>query len=188
MAAKQRRLTFFFNKNTDAEESSPVVRNKETETAVSANDGHASLNAKAPKPDSKVKREFRKEWLEQHFWLSYENNKMTCSVCTSEGKDNPFTSGCMNFRSSTLTRHIASNQHKAALESQSLRNNMCRQSQSLILAKNEAAVCAMRSVYWLAKEQLPTSKHKSLLNLQKLQGCSFPDELQVLLVVKILVH
>jgi hypothetical protein len=46
-------------------------------------------------------------------------------------------------------------------------------------SKNEDAVCAMRSVYWLAEEQVPTSKYKSLLNLQKLQGCSFPDELQL---------
>jgi hypothetical protein len=51
---------------------------------------------------------------------------------------------------------------------------------SIIISKHyEAATGVMRSVYWLAKEQLPTSKHKSLLQLQKLHGRNFVDDIQV---------
>ena len=84
-----------------------------------------------------------------------------------------------NFRHSTLVRHMQTNQHKASLEAVSLRSTMNKQTMSVISKKNTAVTSTLRSVYWFAKEQLPTLKHRSLLNLQRLQGCSFPDELEV---------
>lgn len=77
---------------------------------------------------------------------------MTCKICISEGKDNPFKSGCTNFRHCTLLRHFSSNQHQASLESKSLRTGIMKQTLDLI-SKNEAITGAMRCVYWLGKEE-----------------------------------
>ena len=172
-AAKQRRLTSFFSSKSKESEPQPQ---HECEMPSSSSEKVSSEKKTSKKA---VKREFCDEWLSKNPWLKYEYGKMTCTTCIAEGKDNPFTHGCTNFRHSTLTRHISSVQHKSALEAQSLRCTMQKQTVSLIMAKNDAAIGGLRSVYWLGKEQLPTSKHKSLLNLQKLQGCTFPDELQV---------
>ncbi|XP_060568155.1 zinc finger protein 862-like [Ruditapes philippinarum] len=175
-APKQRRLTNFFTQNTQN-----IVVHDQKEESDKKNVENDPNPPKEKKSITKVKvdREFRKEWLTKYPWLLYESNKMTCNICISEGKDNPFTSGCTNFRHSTLVRHLSSNQHRAAVEATSLRRSMSKQTSSIISKHYEAATGVMRSVYWLAKEQLPTSKHKSLLQLQKLQGCNFVDDLQV---------
>ena len=139
-----------------------------------------AVDQTAAKPsESKACREFRDDWVKNYPWLEFDAHKMTCKTCVAEGKDNPFTSGCTNFRHSTLVRHMQTNQHKASLEAVSLRSTMNKQTMSVISKKNTAVTSTLRSVYWLAKEQLPTLKHRSLLNLQSLQGCSFPDELEV---------
>ena len=128
--------------------------------------------------ESKTCREFRDDWLKNYPWLEYDGHKMTRKTCVAEGKDNPFTSGCTSFRHTILVRHMQTNQHKASLEAVSLCSTMNKQTMSVISKKNTAVTSTLRSVYWLAKEQLPTLKHRSLLNLQRLQGCSFPDELE----------
>ena len=38
-------------------------------------------------------------------------------------------------------------------------------------AAEPGVAAAMRTVYWMAKEDIPISKYPSLLNLQQLQGC-----------------
>ena len=40
-----------------------------------------------------------------------------------------------------------------------------------MIKKEQAIICALRSVYWLCKEQIATMKYSSLLDLLKLQGC-----------------
>ena len=125
-----------------------------------------AIDQTAAKPsESKACREFRDDWLKNYPWLEYDGHKMTCKICVAEGKDNPFTSGCTNFRHSTLVRHMQTNQHKASLEAVSLLSTMNKQTMSVISKKNTAVTSTLRSVYWLSKEQLPTLKHRSLLNL-----------------------
>ena len=126
-----------------------------------------------------VKREFRDIWLKQYPWLEFDGHKMSCKNCVSEGKDNPFTSGCTNFRHSTLVRHMSSSQHKAAVEAVSLRTTLHVQAMSSISKENSAVVCALRSIYRLSKEQLLTLKHKLLLNYTDYMAVLFQMNLRL---------
>lgn len=42
-----------------------------------------------------------------------------------------------------------------------------------VMQSNEKAayISALRTIYWLAVEELPNAKYASLLNLQRVQGC-----------------
>ena len=76
-------------------------------------------------------------------------------------------------------RKITMQQHQPLLDifHQASIKHDARSGYEFCFKKNSAVVhvCALRSIYWLSKEKLPTLKHKSLLNLQRLQGCSFPE-------------
>ena len=102
---RQRLLTSFM---TGASQASAQ---KESDSSTSKTLLHKSpetvnkpeaIDQTAAKPsESKACREFRDDWLKNYPWLEYEGHKMTCKTCVAEGKDNPFTSGCTNFRHST---------------------------------------------------------------------------------------
>ena len=60
---------------------------------------------------------FQSTWLEKFNWLRYDNTKgMLCSICIESSKANPFTSGRINFRTSTLTHHVESQDHQNAVK------------------------------------------------------------------------
>ena len=110
---RQRLLTSFM---TGASQASAQ---RESDSATSKTLLHKSpetvnkpeaVDQTAAKPsESKACREFRDDWLKNYPWLEYDGHKMTCKTCVAEGKDNPFTSGCTNFRHSTLVRHMQTN-------------------------------------------------------------------------------
>ena len=53
-------------------------------------------------------RKFRLAWKNVYPWLQYDEEKgMPCSICVRHRKNNTFTKGTNNFRSSTLERHVA---------------------------------------------------------------------------------
>ena len=53
-------------------------------------------------------RKFRLAWKNVYPWLQYDEEKgMPCSICVRHRKNNAFTKGTNNFRSSTLERHVA---------------------------------------------------------------------------------
>lgn len=74
------------------------------------------------------KRQFQVKWLtDDRFknWLVYDekNASMTCRICTKMSKKNPFTTGCTNFRTSTLIRHQTSADHTNAISDTSEQSN-----------------------------------------------------------------
>jgi hypothetical protein len=92
-------LTPFFNKdnvNVDGATESTVNNSAPIPNEVSKpnQSAIAETTEKSKQNDNALKRVFRTEWLENR----YDGNKMTCTVCITENKDNPFTSGCTNFR------------------------------------------------------------------------------------------
>ena len=180
---KKKRMSDFFPRPPSAWSKGIGKDPKENENPPSQNEKKKveteTKQPSASKPKASDERTFKNSWLGGFPWLQYEAGKMTCKFCVTEGKDNPFTSGCTNFRHSTLLRHAKSVQHKAALECQSLRSNLYKQSMNVINKKNEAMAAAMTCVYWIAKEQIPSIKFMSLLELQTQLGCTFPGELQV---------
>lgn len=44
---------------------------------------------------------------------------------------------------------------------------------------DESVLAAMRTVHWMAKEDVPVKKYSSLMELQKLQGCEAVSNLSV---------
>jgi hypothetical protein len=98
-------LTSFFNKdnvNVDGATESTLnnsapIPNEVSQPNQSAN---AETTEKSKQNDNAQKRVFRTvtEWRERNFWIRYNGNKMTCTVCITENKGKSFTSGCTNFK------------------------------------------------------------------------------------------
>lgn len=103
---KQWKLSFFTNKTTETF-SSPD----------SAEDSDLEEQTKTLTPDANGidVRHFQSKWLTLHPWLEFDGTKMFCKHCKQFGMQNIFTTGNTNFRTSTLTRHIASNDHQRAI-------------------------------------------------------------------------
>ena len=82
VVSKQRRLSAFFGQ-----------QHKE-ETA------ETSMASKLPKWN------FQQSWLEKYKWLKFDPPKgMLCLLCQKSKKQNPFTIGCANYRTSTLVHN-----------------------------------------------------------------------------------
>ena len=91
---------------------------------------------------------------------------MTCQMCLDSKKvTNVFTTGTCNFRTSTITCHVNSTDHKELLNA-SVYAAQFEKSINKALSKEEKRVSvAVKTVYWLAKEGLTLSKYESLLGL-----------------------
>ena len=90
------------------------------------------------------------------------------------GKTNPFTKGCTNYRTSTLTRHVDSGEHQQALRDSVLQENFTAAALAAVkkvCQKDDALLCAMRTAYYTAVENIPICKYPSLLKLQRQNGC-----------------
>ena len=60
---------------------------------------------------------FKKRWLRGYELLKDESNGMFCKHCQEARKKGPFsgTTGCINYRTSTQTRHACSKEHRDAV-------------------------------------------------------------------------
>ena len=69
------------------------------------------------KPNSsRYEKKFNIRWLNDYSWLKHDSEKgMLCKMCIRFGKQSSFTTGCTNFRTSLLTRHTESTEHRNAL-------------------------------------------------------------------------
>ncbi|XP_060586448.1 uncharacterized protein LOC132742139, partial [Ruditapes philippinarum] len=80
---------------------------------------------------------------------------------------------CVNYRTSTLERHMSSSDHQNALIDQRGQSVFQASFKSAFDKKKSSIISALRTVYWMCKEKIATLKYSSLLSLLKLQGC--PD-------------
>ena len=114
-------------------------------------------------------------------WLKYEDNGMFCKHCQEARKKGPFsgTTGCTNYRTSTLTRHARSKEHRDAVRERVMRKEMASATQRAISQNEMAVISAFRVVYWLAKEEVASSKFPSLITLLKLSGVQCLESLHV---------
>lgn len=175
--SKQKRILSFLCRENKKEEPRP-----QTETCRSDNvDEDSDEREPFVEPKAKAaRRNFQSIWLEKYKWLRYNNtNGMLCSICIESSKANPFTSGCTNFRTSTLTRHVESQDHQNALEEVHMASNFERAVVTSVTLQEKTVVSALRTVYWLGKEYIATEKYRSLLNFLKLQRCKDLENLTV---------
>ena len=95
-----------------------------------------------------ARRNFQSTWLEKFKWLQYDTIKgMLCSIRIESSKANPFTSGCINFRTLTLTRHVESQDHRNALKEVHMASNFERAVVNSVALPDKAVVSALRTVY-----------------------------------------
>ncbi|XP_060556337.1 uncharacterized protein C17orf113-like [Ruditapes philippinarum] len=137
------------------------------------------IKEKGSSSDSKVPRSFQNKWLQAHKWLKFDTEKqlMFCTLCINDGRDNIFTQGCNNFRTSTFSDHVKSKDHQRSLAA-------CKDDFKSVMnkhfsAKEEAVLLALKTVYYLVEENIPLSKFKSLVEFQKSVGVSGYNHLSV---------
>ena len=159
---------------------------RSTDVDSVSSDSNTSLSSLGPSARKRVKvrgrvRKFKKRWLKQYKWLQWEREGMFCKTCKEARKKNPFTSrtGCRNFRTSTLSRHANGRDHRSANQEAVMRKEFATVTQRVLSENEEAVVCAFKAVYWLAKEEIPSSKFPSLLALLEMLGLSVVGKLCV---------
>ena len=168
--SKQRKISALFGRGQPKNNA----ENAETNEAKPGKDQGSEPKAKV------AKRNFQDTWLEKYKWLKYDPPKgMFFSCCQQSGKSNPFTSGCINYRTSTLVHHIESQDHRNALQEIEMAESFQEVVMNSVSSQEQAVVSGMRTVYWLAKEHIATEKYDSLMNLLKLQGCKDIENLNV---------
>ncbi|XP_078607889.1 zinc finger protein 862-like [Branchiostoma floridae x Branchiostoma japonicum] len=134
-----------------------------------------------PEKKAKKVRHFSSTWLNhKHYkdWLVYKEvdgvGRMFCKLCIKYKKGSAFANeGSTCFQATTLKDHKKSTAHGAAEKLEKLSKSMCivKASAKMVSKAEQSVVAAMKNVYFLAKEELATRKHKPLLELEKDIGC-----------------
>ena len=125
-------------------------------------------------------RKFFSSWLSDSSfssWLTFDGSKMRCKVCLTSKKKNNFTAGCSDMQRTALSRHMNCPDHMSALLDLEQRKAMVIATQNSFSEEEKAVVGALRTVYWLAKEELASSKFSSLSSLLSFQGVDYVQRL-----------
>ncbi|XP_070564482.1 uncharacterized protein C17orf113-like [Ptychodera flava] len=130
-------------------------------------------NLPPTEPLRRVHDRFNKKWTEEFPWVRYdsEKRKMFCQICDLAKTVNSFTKGSRDIQRSALTRHLDSQSHRDAIGLRGLRTTMTRAVEKFSDQQSDGQLGVMRTVYFLAKEDLPDSKLTKMIELQKLNGC-----------------
>ena len=173
--------------NSDnSEDNAAAAVVNETENDISHTESTTHEKKSLPKTLKKKKKTstFMKSWLDRFHWLRYDKpkNLMFCTICEQTGKSgDKLVTGCKNFKTSTLIRHSRNGSHQLALKQQDIQSSH-QSIPSLVESqwdmKQAACEAALASVYWLAKEGLPTHKYKSLIDLLEHLNCPHINELK----------
>lgn len=112
-------FSFTTNRQCDNENEDNVNGDSESESDSNQTDGPSRSKK------TKVKKTFQTSWLAKWPWLRKDEKGMKCKVCLDHKKANTFTgsSGCDNYRTSTLKRHVESSDHKDSLRAEALQKD-----------------------------------------------------------------
>ena len=143
------------------------------------NESDEEVTDKSQKPNSsRYEKKFNTRLLNDYGWLKHDNEKgMLCELCIRFGKQSSFTTGCTNFRTSSLTRHAESSEHRNALLASNMQTDLKRAMARALTHQEEAITTAQKTAYWLAKENVATRKFGSLMKLLRQAGCPNVDKL-----------
>ncbi|KAK0148163.1 Zinc finger protein 862 [Merluccius polli] len=168
---------------SDTEPStSQVVSSPGLETASSDNEPRAMDSEAEPTEIKKGKiYTFRREWLDQFPWLRYSkaDSMMHCTYCKECGKtmagNTAFVTGCNTFRIETLKKHNASAKHttcrdKCTAQVPPLPAAFQRQAAANASSDEAGMIIKFNVAYHIAKEELPFTKFKAEIILQRKNG------------------
>ena len=123
-------------------------------------------------------KKFNTQWLNDYSWLKQNSEKgMLCELCIRFGKQSSSTTGCTNFKNSSLTRHSESTDHTNALLASNMQTDLKRAMARVLTHQEEAITTAQKTAYWLAKENVAMRKFGSLMKLLHQVGCPNIDKL-----------
>ena len=150
-----------------ADKSASVQNPNESETSAASDQPSTSGQKKTEK------RSFQKNWLRDFKWLKFQedNNSMSCTLCIKHKKSNALSGDCRNFKTSTLTRHADSKDHKEAVAAESMAGSFEKTVKKVLDEKEAAVVSALKVVFWMTKEDISIIKYESLLNLFEELDC-----------------
>ena len=110
-------------------------------------------------------------------WLTFDESKMRCKVCLTSKKKNNFTAGCSDMQRTALSRHMNCPDRMSALLDLEQRKAMVIATQNSFSEEEKAVLGELRTVNWLAKEKLASSKFSSLSSLLSFQGVDYVQRL-----------
>ena len=128
------------------------------------------------KPEQRRTRKFPTSWQADPLfksWLTFSAGEMRCRLCVACKKENNFTRGCNDMRRSALLRHINPTfcvDHQRAIEETEAQKALAHTAEAAATKHEGAITLALKGSYWLAKEELPSSKLPSLVSLLGVEG------------------
>ena len=132
----------------DIQTSASVSTTPVIQTSVSVSttpDIQTSASVSKVQHGSKTVPKYQPQWEGTYKWLSLGANGMLCSLCMKSGKTNPFTKGCINYRTSTLTRHVDSGEHQQALRDSVWQENFTAAALASVRNRSEKSESINRS-------------------------------------------
>lgn len=179
MAEPKRGILAFF--------SSTIASRSTTNSAKSNEPGlsdEAELNSSSTVVAKRAqKRLFQESWKESFSWLLYDNdaNVMKCKYCSADDgaakSGSSFIHGCFQFKKESLRKHNDSNAHKIAMEHclskrkpKQIVSSFQKQSQKSDEKTINELKIKFNTAYAIAKEELPFTKFRALLQIQRKNG------------------
>ena len=109
-------------------ETAPPEIEVPVEAAPSVVQETAQETSATKKP--KFDHQFQEKWRAKWAWLVKNDDGigMTCDICSKCDKSNSFTTGCTNFRTSTIERHVITHDHQEAVKAQTMQRGFLQAS------------------------------------------------------------
>lgn len=124
-----------------------------------------------PKRPKVEKRQFLSSWKSEFPWVTFDRAiGMRCKYCMDSRKKNVFTQGCDKYKKDALYKHAHTADHKAAIEEKSGRKGMQQALSHSYRDQELAVIAALRTVYFMAKKNLPNDHFSDLKQFLVVQG------------------
>ena len=138
----------------------------------------ASSSATSPKRP-KQERHFQKDWQLKWPWIDYKEDQgaMWCKLCVAHKKKNTMTEGCTNFRTTTIERHNKSVDHQRAVQDDVSSKSMAKILTSNVDRNDAAILHALKTVYFVAKNDIAMNKFGEFIDFLIYQGCKGIEQL-----------
>ena len=98
-----------------------------------------------------------------------DNNRLQCRYCIDAGKRNTFTTGCLQFKKDALKKHAATSDHRASVVAIAGRRDMQMAVTTAYKSHKRAVIAALKTVYFMAKNNLPNDIFSDLKQFLVLQ-------------------
>ena len=109
------------NNNCDPDETENMIGSQDVQVESDSepdNDDtpdHGPSDRDANVSNEKDVRKYRPVWEKMWPWLTFDGTKMYCKLCKETGKRNNMALGCTTFKTSTMTRHEDTSDHKLSV-------------------------------------------------------------------------